>query len=80
MMLLSGCLEPLVLSWLFIFSSVTEIKYKIFFSRSEDSHSSESAHVVISLFRCDHKLISIKEKNCAVQLVFLDLEMPATWS
>lgn len=46
-MLPSGCLEPLVLSWLFIFSSVTEIKYKIFFARSEDNHSSEGAHVVI---------------------------------
>lgn len=44
-MLLSGSLEPLFLKWLLVFSSVTEIKYKIPFRRSEDSHSAEGAHM-----------------------------------
>lgn len=45
-MLLSGCTEPLFLKWLLVFSSVTEIKYKIPFARSEDSHSAEGARMV----------------------------------
>lgn len=46
-MLLSGSIEPLFLKWLLIFSSVTEIKYKISFTKSEDSHSAEGARMVM---------------------------------
>lgn len=46
-MFLSGCLESLLPSQFFIFSNVTEIKYKIYFAISEDSHSFEDALVVI---------------------------------
>lgn len=46
-MLLSGCIEPLFLKWLLVFSSVTEIKNKIPFARSEDSHSAEGAHMMM---------------------------------
>lgn len=46
-MLLSGSIEPFFLKWLLIFSSVTEIKCKIPFTKSEDSHSAEGAHMVM---------------------------------